>query len=127
MDTVVVCTCGENPANGGRDPHEEHEEGVDVLRETPHGVGVHSQDVREGSGGSVFVGRSVPELVVVVLEPEESEGDGGSSEHGPGSELGFIPGLHSVSGIETGGLGVDRLLFNSCCGRSNGGFSSSDS
>jgi len=106
VDTIVVGGAGEDPDNGSRDPHTEHGEGVDVLREAPHGVGVHSDDTgSEGSGGILTWG-SVPELVIVVLEPVEGEGDGGGSEHSPGGELLFIPGLHAVLDIKAGGVRV---------------------
>jgi len=109
-DTVVVGSNGEDPDDSGRYPHGEHEDGIDILGETPHGVGVHCDNI--GAGGSVFTGRSIPELVVVVLEPEEGEGDGGSSEHGVSSELPLVPSLHSVSGIESRGLRVNDTIVS---------------
>lgn len=107
VDTIVVGGAGEDPDNGSRDPHTEHGEGVDVLGERPHGVGVHLDDAGAEGIGRVLRGGSVPEFVVVVLEPVEGEGDGGGSEHGPGGELLFIPGLHAVLVVKAGGVGVD--------------------
>ena len=111
-DSIVVGSGGKDPDDSGRDPLEEHEDGVDILRDTPDGVVVHSDDVVVLSGDSVLTLRSVPKLVVVVLEPEEAESNGGSSEHSPGSELVLVPSLHSVSGVESGGVRGDDLTIS---------------
>ena len=70
--SIVVSSSSEHPDDSSRDPLGKHEDGVNVLRETPHGVGVHSDEIIVISSHSVLSFRSIPELVVVVLEPEEA-------------------------------------------------------
>lgn len=111
-DSIVVGSGGKDPDDSGRNPLDEHEDGVDILRNTPDGVVVHSDDVVVLGGDGVFALRSVPELVVVVLKPEEAEGNGSSSEHGPGSKLVLVPSLHSVSGVESGGVRGNDLTVS---------------
>jgi len=102
-DIIVVSGTGKDPEEGSRNPLEHHTVSVDVLGETPHGVGVRSESVL--SRCSVLSGGNEPEVVVVVLEPVHSKSDGGSSEHKPGGVLSFIPVLHAVvfrSGVRLG-------------------------
>jgi len=96
-DESVNVGGGKDPDEGGGNPLDEEGDGVDVLSKAPHGVAVYQVLVLLlAVGDGILEGRSVPEVVVVVLQPVEGLNGGGGTEQDPGAILLLSPELHAV-------------------------------